>query len=344
MTGTVRAPVIKFTAFAIVMALLTAFLYAIFGQYRMGPVDGYSAIFTDVSRLKPGDTVRVAGVRVGTVNKVSMRPDHKVDVEFDANRDVALTTATRVAVRYLNLVGDRYLELLDSPSSNHVLPAGSQIPLDRTAPALDLDLLLSGLKPVMRGLNPDDVNSLTSSLVQILQGEGGNLASLFSKTSSFTAAIGEKSQVIQQLIENLNTVVATVAHDGDKFSGTVDRLEHLVTALAVERDAIGTAIDSLSKGTASLADLLVNARLPLKGTIDELNRMAPLLDHDKALLEDALQKAPRNYRKLIRVGSYGSFINFYVCGLRWRVTDLQGRTAVFPWIKQTTGRCGEPDA
>jgi phospholipid/cholesterol/gamma-HCH transport system substrate-binding protein len=344
MTGSARAPVIKFTAFAIVMVLLTAFLYAIFGQYRMGPVNGYSAIFIDVSRLKEGDTVRVSGVRVGTVNQVSMRPDHKIVVDFDANRDVVLTNETRVAVRYLNLVGDRYLELLDSPGSNNALPVGGQIPLDRTAPALDLDLLLNGLKPVMKGLNPEDVNALTSSLVQILQGEGGNLESLFSKTSSFTAAIGEKSQLVGQLIENLNTVVATVAHDGDKFSGTVNRLEQLVSALSTERDAIGTAIDSLGEGTTSLADLLANARLPLKGTIDQLNRMAPLLDHDKALLDDAIQKAPQNYHKLIRVGSYGSFINFYVCGLRWRVTDLQGRTAVFPWIKQTTGRCGEPDA
>lgn len=344
MTGTVSAPVIKFTAFAIVMALLTALLYAIFGQYTVGATNGYSAIFTDISRLKAGDTVRVAGVRVGTVNRVSMRPDHKIVVEFDANRDVVLTNETRGAVRYLNLVGDRYLELIDSPGSNKVMAAGAQIPLDRTAPALDLDLLLSGLKPVMRGLNPEDVNTLTSSLVQILQGEGGDLESLFSKTSSFATAIGDKSQLVEQLIENLNTVVATVAQDGDKFSGTVDRLEQLVSALSIERDAIGTAIDSLSKGTTSLADLLANSRLPLKGTIDQLNRMAPLLDHDKALLDDAIQKAPHNYRKLIRVGSYGSFINFYVCGLRWRATDLQGRTAVFPWIKQTTGRCGEPDA
>ena len=45
-----------------------------------------------------------------------------------------------------------------------------------------------------------------------------------------------------------------------------------------------------------------------------------------------------------RVGSYGSFVNYYLCGITVRVTDLQGRTAVFPWIKQRDGRCAEPDA
>ena len=94
-------------------------------------------------------------------------------------------------------------------------------------------------------------------------------------------------------------------------------------------------------GTASLASLLIQARPPLSDTVDELNRLAPLLDDDKILVDTAIQKAPENYRKLIRLGAYGSFVNYYICGLSLRLTDLQGRTAVFPWIKQTTGRCTE---
>ncbi|EUA37812.1 mce family domain protein [Mycobacterium avium subsp. avium 2285 (R)] len=49
-----RATLIKFAIFAVVMAMLTAFLFFIFGQYRTGATNGYSAVFTDVSRLKPG--------------------------------------------------------------------------------------------------------------------------------------------------------------------------------------------------------------------------------------------------------------------------------------------------
>jgi phospholipid/cholesterol/gamma-HCH transport system substrate-binding protein len=339
-----RSTIVKFTAFVVVMAVLTGFLYMTFGQYRTGSTNGYSAVFKDVSKLKVGDTVRVAGVRVGTVNDVALQSDDNVLVKFDADPDVVLTTGTKLAVRYLNLVGDRYLDLVDGPGSTHVLPVGAQIPSDRTQSALDLDLLLNGLKPVVRGLNPQDVNALTTSLVQVLQGQGDNLDSLLSKTSSFSSTIADNGQTVEQLIDNLDAVVATISKDGDKFSGAVDRIEKLVTGLSADRDPIGTAIDSLSTGTASLADLLGNLRSPLTGTIDQLNRVAPNLDEQKAYLDDALKRAPENYRKLIRVGSYGSFINFYVCGLRFRVTDLQGRTAVFPWIKQTTGRCAEPDA
>src|ERR1700761_9496870 len=147
---------VKFGVFAVVMSLLTLFLFFTFGQYRTGAVTGYSALFNDASRIKAGDSVRVAGVRVGTVNDVSLQPDKKVVVKFDADKSIALTEGTKAAVRYLNLVGDRYLELVDGPGSTQRLPAGAQIPLDRTAPALDLDLLLGGLKPVVQGLNAKD--------------------------------------------------------------------------------------------------------------------------------------------------------------------------------------------
>ena len=333
---------IKFVTFAIVMALLTASLFFIFGQYRTGATNGYSAVFTDASRLKSGDTVRVAGIRVGTVNDLELRPDKTVLVKFDTDRDLVLTTGTKAAVRYLNLVGDRYLDLVDGPGSTRVLPAGSQIPADRTAGALDLDLLLGGLKPVIRGLNPQDVNALTSSLIQAFQGQGGTLSSLFSKTSSFSNTLADNGQTVQQLIDNLNTVVATISKDGDKFSGAVDKLNKLITGLSSDKDPIGQAVTALDNGTASLTDLLGQARAPLAGTIDQLGRLAPNLDQDKELLDITIQKAPKNYRKLVRLGSYGSFLNQYLCGLSFRVTDLQGRTAYFPWIVQHTGRCAEP--
>lgn len=333
---------IKFGVFATVMAVLTAFLFMTFSEYRGGSYSSYSAVFGDASRLKAGDSVRVAGVRVGTVKGVSLQSDKSVLVDFDADRNIALTTGTKAAVRYLNLVGDRYLELIDGPGSTRLLPAGSQIPKDRTASALDLDLLLGGLRPVIQGLNPQDVNALTSSLIQILQGQGNTLDSLLSKTSSFSNTLADNDQVIQQLIDSLNTVVETIAKDGEKFDGTVDRLEQLISGLSQDRDPIGTAITALDNGTASIASLLTEARPPLKGTIAELNRTATLLDDHQIVLDRGLQKAPDNFRKLARLGSYGSWIMYYVCGISLRVTDLQGRTAVFPMIKQEGGRCAEP--
>src|SRR3984893_13398798 len=269
MRGSLVPTLVKFGVFAVVMSMLTAFLFFTFGQYRTGAVTGYSALFNDASRLKAGDSVRVAGVRVGTVNGVALQPDKKVVVKFDADRSVVLTDGTKPAVRYLNLVGDGSLELVDGPGSTRRLPAGGQINISHTAPALDLDLLLGGLKPLIHGLNPRDVNALSSALLEVFQGEGGTLQSLFNKSTSFTNTLADNDQTIERLIDNLNTAAATLKKDGAQSSGAIDRLERLVTGLANDRDTFGPAIDALSTGTVTLADLLGKARKPLSATVDQ---------------------------------------------------------------------------
>lgn len=334
-TGTL----VKFTVYAVIMTMLTALLFLVFSETRTGATSNYSAVFKDASRLQAGDSVRVAGIRVGTVKGVSLQEDRTVLVDFDTDRTIALTQGTTAAIRYLNLVGDRYLELIDSPDSTRIMEAGSRIPVDRTAPALDLDLLLGGLKPVVQGLNPQDVNALTSSLVQILQGQGGTIESLFSRSSSFSNSLADNNQVVEQLIDELRTTLSTLSEEGDEFSGAIDKFEELVKGLTQDRDPIATAIERLDNGTASLTDLLGNIRPGLSGTVDQLYTLAPVLDSDKDRLDATLQRLPEIYRKLARVGSYGAFFPYYICGITFRASDLEGRTVVFPWIKQETGRC-----
>ncbi|MFV8054828.1 MCE family protein [Mycobacterium sp. 48b] len=340
MKSSAAASAAKFGAFALAMAVLTVFLFMTFGQIRTGSTTIFKAVFTDASDLKAGQSVRVAGARVGTVEEVELGEDSRhVTVAFNVDNNIRLTTGTRASVRYLNLVGDRYLELLDGPGSTKLLQPGSVIPLERTSPALDLDLLLGGLRPVIQGLNADDVNALTSSLVQIMQGQQGNIDSLLTKTSSFTSTLADNSQVIEQLIDNLKDSLKTVGDNGKEFSATVDRLEQFVSQLSDQREPVGAAITALDQGTASIADLLTQARPPLAGTIDQLNRMAPNLDDEKDRLESALQKAPENYRKLVRTGAYGNFIQYFLCGLTIRVNDPTGKVLVLPVNKPNFGRC-----
>ena len=110
----------------------------------------------------------------------------------------------------------------------------------------------------------------------------------------------------------------------------------------------GTSLPSISDEVAKA--LFLSPQAP-KNTMMYLGLKELSVEAAKALgataadrLEAAIQKMPSNYRKLVRLGAYGSFIQYYICGLSFRATDLQGRTVVFPWIKQETGRCTEPDA
>ena len=98
MTGS-RGMLIKFSIFAVIMAMLTAFLFIAFGQVRSGSTNGYSAVFADASRLKGGDSVRVAGVRVGTVNDVQLQSDRSVLVKFDADKVLSAEQLVQIGRR-----------------------------------------------------------------------------------------------------------------------------------------------------------------------------------------------------------------------------------------------------
>ena len=271
-------------------------------------------MFTDASRLKTGDSVRVAGIRVGTVENVSLQGDNNVLVNFDTDRNIKLTTGTKAAVRYLNLVGDRYMELVDGPGSTRMMPAGSQIPVDRTEPALDLDLLLGGLKPVIQGLNPQDVNALTSSLIQIFQGQGGTLESLLSNTSSFSYALADNNQLIEQLIDNLNTVAGHPVQGWRRLLGRDRHLENLITGS--RRTAIRSARPSSLWTTAPRRSLICwPGAAPTERHGRPIEPARPNARPRQGPPRRHLQRLPEHYRKLARVGSYGGFIQYYICAV-----------------------------
>lgn len=77
---------LKVGIFTMVMLLVAAGLVVVFGEFRFAAGQSYHATFSEASRLKAGQDVRIAGVPVGTVKSVKLNPDNTVDVGFDVNK------------------------------------------------------------------------------------------------------------------------------------------------------------------------------------------------------------------------------------------------------------------
>ena len=75
-------------------------------------------------------------------------------------------------------------------------------------------MLFNGFRPLFTALNPDDVNKLAYEIIQVLQGEGGTVASLLRRTASLTNTLADRDAVIGRVITNLNSVLATLAEPG----------------------------------------------------------------------------------------------------------------------------------
>ncbi|MCK2239908.1 MULTISPECIES: MlaD family protein [unclassified Crossiella] len=307
------APLLKFSVFAVLTVLVTALLAVTISNTTAVGASFYTARFSDVTSLNEGDDVRMSGVRVGKVEGLRLAGRGVVEVQFSVEGRRRIFASATAAIRYRNLVGQRYLALDQGSGTTANLPPDGTIALDRTKPALDLTMLFNGFKPLFQALNPEDVNKLSFEIVQVLQGEGGTVDSLLARTASLTSTIAAKDKVIGDLINNLNTVLTTVNSRGDQLSTLIGTMQKLVSGLAADRKPIGEAISSMSELSGATADLLNKARAPLKADIAGLGALSGNLMEQPKLLTEFLDRLPTKFEAIGRIGSYGSWFNFFLC-------------------------------
>jgi phospholipid/cholesterol/gamma-HCH transport system substrate-binding protein len=333
---------IKLGALSLVLLLFTGIIIVVFGQLRFDRTTGYSAIFTNASGLRSGQFVRASGVEVGKVENVQLLDGgNKVRVDFAVDRSLELFQKSTASIRYLNLIGDRYLELKRG-DDNQKLPAGSTIPDTQTAPALDLDALIGGFRPLFRGLDPDKANGIAQSIITIFQGQGGTINDILDQTASLTAALADRDQTIGEVVKNLNTVLDTTVKHQQQFDDTLKNFEVLITGLKNRADPIATSVANISNAAGSVSDLLGENRPLLQRTVTDLEMIQQPLVDQKDQLNDTLIKIPAALKIIGRAGGiYGDFFNFYACDITLKLNGLQpgGPVRNVKVTSQPSGRC-----
>ncbi len=171
-----------------------------------------------------------------------------------------MTKSSTATIRYRNLVGQRYISLTQGVGNLDQLPADATIPLSRTQPALDLTVLFNGFKPLFAALSPADINKLSAEIVQIFQGEGGNLNQLLTSTASLTNTLADRDQVIGDTIDNLNSVLGTIAGRDKELSSLIVQFKNFMAGLVQDKDVILGSLDSVSALANQTADLTVGIR------------------------------------------------------------------------------------
>jgi phospholipid/cholesterol/gamma-HCH transport system substrate-binding protein len=340
-TGTI----FKLGLFSIVLLLFTVMIFVVFGQIRFDRTNTYSAEFSNASGLRPGQFVRASGVEIGKVSNVELVDGGKrARVEFDVNRTVPVYQSTTAQIRYLDLIGNRYLELKrgDGDGADRVLPPGGFIPVSRTSPALDLDALIGGFKPVFRALDPDKVNTLAKTLITVFQGQGGTINDILDNTAQLTSKLAERDQAIGEVVKNLNTVLDTTVRHRQQFDQTVNNLEVLITGLKNHADPLAAGTAHISNAAGTVADLLAEDRALLHKSVNYLESLQQPLVDQREEYNDFLHRVPTALNSIGRgIGSYGDFVNFYACDITLKINGLQpgGPVRTVRLFHQPSGRC-----
>jgi phospholipid/cholesterol/gamma-HCH transport system substrate-binding protein len=339
MRGNLRGVIWRLTlAWGICLALVFG-LIAVFGDLRFQQQQSFNAEFTNVSGLKGGDFVRIAGVEVGKVTSIAVNDDATVRVQFSTDTSVVLTDGTRAVVRYENLVGDRYLALEQGPGSVRRLYPSQTIPISRTQPGLDVDAVIGGLHPLLRALDPNQVNALTGQLIQIFQGQGELIGSFLDQTAALTGTLADRDHLIGEVITNLNTVLGSLGDQSTQLDHGVDSLSELTKGLAERRTDLANGIAHIDAASAAITNLLSQARAPLKNTVHQLDRTAGIIAADHGYMDNLLQTLPDKYQLLQRQGLHGDFFSFYLCDLFLKLNGKGGQPVYVKMAGQSTGRC-----
>ncbi|MFT3900969.1 MAG: MCE family protein [Gordonia sp. (in: high G+C Gram-positive bacteria)] len=315
---------VKLITFAVVTVVATTMLALTIANAGSSGKHDFAAIFDDAAMLNPGDDVRIAGVRVGAVSKVEVYDKNRAKVSFAVDRD-SLPDGTQVAIRYRNLTGLRYLALERGAgeAGKELRPGyvfGENRDKTETTSAVNLTELFNGFKPVFIQLKPEDVNKLADQIINVFQNTpgqnmGGTMSSLISQTAELTNTLANRDEVIGELITNLNKVLDTVNTHDTQFESLLVNTSQLVTGLAGQKESVGSAITSVSGLTTVLGGILSQTRPAIAGDIAGLRSVSDEIMRRDKDVQAILTNLPPKLEKIGRAATFGSWFQFYLCGV-----------------------------
>lgn len=325
---TYRGPMIGLSLFMAVAITLTWLVYVTLRRDVAGDTVGYTAVISDVFGLREGDDVRMAGVRVGRVEKIELQGD-VAKVSFVVQSDQQLLGTTVASVTYQNIVGQRYLGLsLGDIGEPQALPPGSEIPLERTDPSFDVGALLNGYEPLFSALNPTDADNLTKGVIESLQGDRASVVSLVDETARLTDSFAGRDQQLGQVITDLNVVVNNLAQHNDSLDEVITQTRGVVSTFDARRPEL---VESMGSITAVVRQLSTIAD-QVYPSLNELVVREPGFAQHLVGIEPQLAFTGANLPLLLkgfaRITNEGAYANSYACDLN--------ATGFFPGLNDVT--------
>ncbi|WP_174557526.1 MCE family protein [Nocardia vaccinii] len=255
---TIRGIAARLILFTAAMAVLLLIVVQAIQRPVAGETSMYSATFTDVNGLKTGDDVRMFGVQVGKVTKISITGS-AARVEFTLQNKHPIYEESTVAIRFQSLVGQRYIDIRQPDEPGNRLPSHSAISSDHTVPSFDITQLFNGLQPVLSELSPGAINQFAESTLAVINGDGSGIGSAMDALDQLSRYAADRQTVISTIINNLSTI-------SDQIGGKSPHLVTLIQQLAGVFEVFEQKID----GLIDFADIAPSGLGPLNDLLGTL--------------------------------------------------------------------------
>ncbi|MFB7716981.1 MULTISPECIES: MlaD family protein [unclassified Nocardia] len=273
----VRSASIRLIIVGLVIAVMGAMIWTALQTPVKAQVHSYAAHISDVSGLKKGSDVRMAGVQVGKVTDIAL--DGTVAyVEFTVADGQQVYDNTEVAVLFASLVGDRYLAVQQKVAPGNRIAPGSLIPIARTHGSFDISELFDAVRPIFDTLSSGSVDKFLENLLLVVSGDGRGLGPVMDSLNQVIAVAADQEPVVTLLADNLSGLLNRFAGQSPKIDSMIDQVLDVVDQLYARLDTLKSLIDRAIPG---------------------LNAAVPLLDRFAGIYYDNFPGMDRLYNTLL---------------------------------------------
>lgn len=272
----------------------------------------YRAAFSEAGGLIKGDDVRIAGVKVGKVEKVDLA-GNRVIVDFKVTEPAAFGTRTGASVRMRTLLGSKFLAL--EPAGGGQLKEDSEIPLERTVSSYDIVNAFTDLATTSEEINTDMLAKSLTTLATGFKDSPPDVKAALDGLSRLSNTIASRDDELKRLLASANSVSGTVAERNKAVESIIKNADLLMVELNARRDAIHTLFTNTSAMAQQLTGLVRDNRAELKPALDQLTKVLAVLQKHEKDLGDTIAAMGPFTRLFANVLGNGRWFDTYIQNL-----------------------------
>jgi phospholipid/cholesterol/gamma-HCH transport system substrate-binding protein len=276
------------------LALVVAAGFAMFGTEKTKKL---TAHFPRTISLYVGSPVKVLGVQVGAVDKVTPTGTD-VTVQMHYDDDVDVPADAQAVIVSPSIVGDRYIQLTPVYESGPKLADGATLVDQDTAVPLELDQIYSSLDQLNVALGPNGANKngalsdLLSTTAENFGGEGAQFHETIENFSTLSQTLDDNKEALFGSARELEGFINTLATNDKTVRQFNQSLSDVSDLLSGEKEELAAALHNLSIGLGDVATFVKENRDILSQNITHINRVAKVLVKQRAALDETLKDAP----------------------------------------------------
>ncbi|MGH3534907.1 MAG: MCE family protein [Pseudonocardiaceae bacterium] len=295
----------------IVLALLATAAYNADNLPIIGGGTVYTAQFSDAAGLRAGDPVYIAGVEVGRVTAVKLAGD-RVQALLRV-RDAWLGDQTNAAIEIKSLLGARSVSL--DPRGQRALDPRTPIPLARTASPYDVVEALSGLSGTLQQIDTAQLEQSLQTLADTFRATPADVRGTLNGLSRLSETIASRDQQIHHLLAGTEALTGVLAGRNAEFERLLADGNLLLAEVRRRREAISALLTDVQVLSVQLRGLVADNSAQLRPALQQLDRVAAVLQRNQLNLDRGLQLEPVFIRLFTNTLGNGRWFDNYICGL-----------------------------